>query len=115
MAISEIDTLSSLNEIEAFCKKWGIVELSLFGSVLRDDFTPKSDVDVLVTFADNSRHGLFDMVRMRDGLENVLQCKVDLVSRRAVEQSRNKIRREAILGSAMVIYATENHAGMVVS
>ena len=94
-----------INEIEAFCKKWDIAELSLFGSVLRDDFTPKSDVDVLITFADGARHGLFNMVRMRDGLENILRRKVDLVSRRAVEASTNKIRREAILGSARVIYA----------
>ena len=93
------------DKLEAFCKEWDVVELSLFGSVLRGDFTPASDVDVLVTFADGARHGLFDMVRMRTGLEYILQRKVDLVSKRAVEDSRNSIRREAILGSARVIYA----------
>ena len=92
-------------KLEAFCKKWDVVDLSLFGSVLRDDFMPASDADVLVTFADGTRHGLFDMVRMRYGLEDILRRKVDLVSRRAVERSRNSIRCEAILGSARVIYA----------
>ena len=105
MATNEIDTLDSLNEIEAFCKEWDIIEMSLFGSVLRDDYSPESDIDVLVTFSVDAHHGLFDMVRMRDGLENILQRNVDLVSRRAVELSRNSVRREAILGSARVIYA----------
>ena len=105
MATNEIGASASMDEIEAFCKKWNIVEMSLFGSVLREDFSPESDIDVLVTFSVDARHGLFDMVRMRDGLENILQRKVDLVSKRAVERSRNDIRREAILGSARVIYA----------
>ena len=95
-----------IDEIEAFCKQWDIAEMSLFGSVLRNDFASVSDVDVLVSFSDGAHHSLFDMVHMRDGLENILQRKVDLVSRRAVERSRNSIRREAILGSVRVIYAT---------
>ena len=94
-----------VGKLEAFCKEWDVVELSLFGSVLRDDFTSASDVDVLVTFADGARHGLFDMVRMRIGLEYILQREVDLVSKRAVKDSRNSIRREAILGSARVMFA----------
>ena len=106
MATQEIGIKIPINKIEAFCKQWDIAEMSLFGSVLRRNFTSASDIDVLVSFADGARHGLFDMVRMRDELENILQRKVDLVSRRAVERSRNKIRREAILGSARVIYAT---------
>lgn len=105
MVLPEIDIEVPVNEIELFCEKWGIIEMCLFGSVLRGDFTPASDVDVLITFADGARHGLFDMVRMRNGLENILRRKVDLVSRRAVESSRNRIRREAILGSARIIYA----------
>ena len=92
-------------KLEAFCKEWDVAELSLFGSALRDDFMPASDVDVLVTFADGARHGLFDMVRMRYGLEDILRREVDLVSKRAIERSRNKIRRDAILRSARVIYA----------
>ena len=105
MVLSEIAIEFPVNEIESFCNKWDIVEMSLFGSVLRGDFAPASDVDVLITFADGARHGLFDMVRMRGGLENILRRKVDLVSRRAVESSGNSIRREVILDSARVVYA----------
>ena len=105
MATYEIGMLASSGEIEAFCKKWNIVEMSLFGSALRDDFSPASDVDVLVAFSDDARHGLFHMVRIREGLEEILQRKVDLVSKRAIERSGNSIRRDAILGSARIIYA----------
>ena len=73
MTTSGIGIETSVNEIEAFCKKCDIVEMSLFGSVLRDGFSPASDIDILVTFSDEARHGLFAMARMRNGLENVLQ------------------------------------------
>ena len=51
-------------QVSEFCRKWGIVELSLFGSILRDDFGPESDVDVLVRFSPESRLGLMDLARM---------------------------------------------------
>ena len=92
------------NLIAEFCERWGIEELSLFGSVLREDFTPGSDVDLLVKFGANSEHSLFDMVRMKDELQRMLGTKVDLVSRRAIEMSRNTIRKKAILESAEVVY-----------
>ena len=92
-------------KVEEFCRRWKIVELSLFGSVLRDDFRPESDVDVLITFASDARWSLLDEVRMEDELAAILGRKVDLVSRRAVEHSENWIRREAILKSAEVLYA----------
>lgn len=91
--------------VEAFCRRWKITELSAFGSVLREDFGPASDVDVLVTFAPEARWTLFDMVRMRDELSEILGRDVDLLSRRGVEASRNPIRRKAILSSVQVIYA----------
>ena len=92
------------NALAAFCRRWKITELALFGSVLRDDFRPDSDVDVLVTFAPQARWTLFDMVHMRDGLQGILGRPVDLVSRRGVEQSRNPLRRQAILSSAESLY-----------
>jgi uncharacterized protein len=92
-------------QIEDFCRRWKIVELSAFGSVLRDDFGPGSDIDILVTFAPEAHWTLFDMARMRDELSKLLGRDVDLLSRRGVEASRNPIRREAILSSAQVIYA----------
>ena len=92
-------------KLAGYCKRWHIKELALFGSVLRDDFGPESDIDVLVSFLPEAEHGLFDMVNMEEELGQWLGRKVDLVSRRAVEQSRNYIRRRAVLESAEVIYA----------
>ena len=86
--------------LTAFCQRWRIAELAFFGSVLRDDFRPDSDVDVLVTFAPNAAWGLLDFVAMRDELSAILGRQVDLVTRRSVENSDNWIRREAILSSA---------------
>lgn len=92
-------------EIASFCRRWKVKELSAFGSVVREDFGPESDVDLLVTFAPDAHWTLFDMVRMQDELKVLLGRDVDLVSRRGVESSRNPIRREAILSSAELIYA----------
>ena len=88
-----------------FCERWQITELALFGSVLREDFGPDSDVDVLVSFEPRVPHTLLDIVRMQEELSGMLGRKVDLIERTAVEQSRNYIRRKAILQSAETIYA----------
>lgn len=93
------------NLLRDFCRRWRIVEFALFGSVLRDDFGPDSDVDVLVTFAPDAGLTLFDMVHMQDELTQILGREVDLVSRRGIESSANYIRKRAILDSAEVIYA----------
>lgn len=93
------------DEIAAFCRRWQVVELALFGSALRDDFGPDSDIDLIVSFDPDARPTLFDVVRMQEELSRVLGRKVDLVTRRAVETSRNYIRRRAILGPAQVVYA----------
>lgn len=87
-----------------FCRHWKVTELALFGSVLRDDFRPDSDVDVLVSFASDAQWGLFDEARMEEELAELLGYPVDLVSRRAVEQSENWIRRRAILESVEPLY-----------
>ena len=93
-------------EIAVFCERWQVTELALFGSVLRDDFGPESDVDVLARFEEEARHTLFDLDRMEEELTTVFGRKVDLVSWRGVEQSQNYIRRKAILQSAETIYAS---------
>ncbi len=92
------------NHIEDFCRRWQISEFSLFGSVLREDFGPESDVDVLVTFGENAHWSLFDLVTMQDELKAILGREVDLVERRAVEQSENYIRRRHILQSLEQVY-----------
>lgn len=91
-------------QIAEFCRKWNVSEFALFGSVLRDDFRPDSDVDVLLTWADDARISLFDYGPMKDELEAIFGRRVDLVSKRGIEQSTNWIRRKAILESAHVVY-----------
>lgn len=94
------------DQIAAFCQRWKISELGLFGSVLRDDFNADSDVDVLATFAPDARWSLFDLVQMEHELSTIFQRKVDLISRRAIEQSRNWLRRDTILNTVETVYAT---------
>lgn len=94
------------DKIAAFCKRWQVTELALFGSVLRDDFGPESDVDVLVGFGEAARHTLFDLDDMEVELEEIFGREVDLVSRRGVEASPNYLRRNSILESAQVIYGS---------
>jgi uncharacterized protein len=92
-------------QIADYCQRWKITEFGLFGSVLRDDFQPESDIDVLVTFAPQARWSLFDLVAMENELSQMLEREVDLVEREAVLRSPNYIRRRNILQSAQVIYA----------
>ena len=89
-------------EIAEFCRRWKITELALFGSVLRSDFGPQSDIDVLLTFADDAGWSLYDFVDMKEELEALLGRPVDLVEKSAL---RNPFRRRAILGNHEVIYA----------
>ena len=77
--------------LAAFCRKWRIAELSLFGSVLRDDFRPESDVDVLVSFAPAAEWSLWDLVEMREELKLLFRREVDLLTRRAILQNAEKI------------------------
>jgi len=91
-------------KIAEYCRRWKITELAFFGSVLREDFGPESDVDVLVTFSTDAHWSLFDKMHMQDELAEMFGREVDLVSRRAIEQSRNWLRREAILSSLEVIH-----------
>jgi uncharacterized protein len=88
--------------IEEFCRRWHVTELALFGSVLRDDFRPDSDVDVLVTFEVGYRPSLDDWLDMEDELAASLGRKVDLVEKSRVE---NPFIRRHILHHHQVLYA----------
>jgi predicted nucleotidyltransferase len=88
--------------LEALCRRWKVQELALFGSVLREDFSPKSDVDVLVKFEPEAVWSLWDLISMREELEGLLGRKVDLVEKDAV---RNPFRRREILNTHQVVYA----------
>ena len=92
-------------QIAAFCERWNVVEIALFGSVLRDDFGPDSDIDVLVRFRPGQYPSLFGLSEMESGLAEMVGRRVDLVEREGVEQSPNYLRRRAILQSARTIYA----------
>jgi hypothetical protein len=85
-------------KLETFCRRWQVVELRL----LRDDFRPDSDVDVLVYFSSNAHASLFDLVQMHIELEDLFGRPVDLVEKEAL---RNPYRKREILGSAQVVYA----------
>ncbi len=91
-----------MDKIEAFCRKWKIREMSLFGSVLRDDFRPDSDIDALVSFEPDAPWDLFHLVDMRDELIALFGRDVDLVEK---EGLRNPFRRRTILDTREVIYA----------
>ena len=91
--------------LKAFCERWQVGEVALFGSVLRDDFGPDSDIDILIRFKTERTPGLFGIAEMERELAELLGRRVDLMSRAAIEKSRNYIRRKAILDSAQVVYA----------
>src|SRR5437867_3176625 len=89
-----------------YCRRWKIAELALFGSALREDFGPESDIDLLVTFGEDETWDLFDLVDMQDEMRVLLGSDVDMVERAAVEKSENYIRRRNILNSAERFYAS---------
>ncbi len=101
----KIQVIVPKDRIAAFCQKWKITELALFGSVLREDFRPDSDVDVLVTFSPDSDWGVDHLLDMKEELEALFGRAVDLVEKRLVEESRNYIRRKHILSHMEAVYA----------
>ena len=88
--------------VAEFCKRWKIVEMSLFGSVLRDDFKPDSDIDVLVTFSPEVQWSLWDFPQMQDELKAIFGREVDIVEKDAL---KNPFRRHSILTTKQVVYA----------
>jgi uncharacterized protein len=101
----KIQIIIPKDRIAAFCQKWKITELALFGSVLREDFRPDSDVDVLVTFSPDSDWGVEHLLDMKEELELLFGRAVDLVEKRLVEESRNYLRRKHILSHMEAVYA----------
>ncbi|NOH01405.1 MAG: DNA polymerase subunit beta [Chloroflexi bacterium] len=89
-------------KISEFSRRWKVVEFSLFGSALRSDFRPDSDVDVLVTFSKEAEISLFDLVQMKLDLEKIFHRPVDIIEKDALE---NPFRKREILRTAQVVYA----------
>ena len=93
------------NRLTDVCTRWGVSELAIFGSALREDFHAASDVDVLVSFEPGRTPSLFQLSQFAGELEAIVGRPVDVLTRAAVEQSRNPYRRAEILDSAEVLYA----------
>ena len=91
--------------LDRFCRERGIARLELFGSALGDNFRDESDVDLLATLRQDARPTLLDWADMQEKLAGMFGRPVDLVSRRAIERSRNRYRKHAILSTATPIYA----------
>jgi predicted nucleotidyltransferase len=102
--IKFIETIP-LKDIARFCRRWQIREFALFGSGIRDDFRPESDIDILITYDPASKWGLFEHAQMQNELHILFGRKVDLVTRRALEQTQNQILRDRILETAQVIFS----------
>ncbi len=104
MTISTIDL--PMDQIQDFCHRWQVIEFALFGSVLRNDFRPDSDIDVMVRFHSAAHPTFSTLDQMESELKATFHRDIDLITRQGIEASRNYLRRQEILSSARVIYAT---------
>ena len=104
MMINAIDL--PMEKIVEFCDRWKVTEFAVFGSVVRDDFRPDSDVDVMVQFHPDAHPTFGSLDQMEAELKTICNREVDLITRQGIETSRNYLRRHEILSSAQVIYAT---------
>ena len=94
-----------MEKIASFCRRWNIARLEVFGSVLRDDFRPDSDLDLVATYAPQARWSLLDRVSMKLELEALVGRQVDLLNHRALEKAKRPLRAAAILAEAQPLYA----------
>lgn len=100
----------SRQKLDDFCKRWQVVELFVFGSATRDDFSDQSDIDLLVSFAETSDWGLFEHIQMKHELKELFGRDVDLITQRSLRQSRNQLLREEILSTASLLYSINEKA-----
>lgn len=92
--------------IEAFCRRWNVVEIAFFGSVLRKDFGEESDIDVLLSFDEGVALGLLEKMTAREELEAMLGRSVDLVTKSGLSHwTTPPSVRDSILEEAEVVYA----------
>ncbi|MBN1796028.1 MAG: nucleotidyltransferase domain-containing protein [Sedimentisphaerales bacterium] len=94
----------SQEQIKDFCLEHHIKSMALFGSVLRDDFSAGSDIDIMVEFEQGSEPSLMQMIDLEERLSEILGHKVDLVELRSIKLGRNYIRKKHILSSMETIY-----------
>lgn len=92
------------NKLDKLCKETQIIELALFGSVLRNDFNDNSDIDLLVSFAEDAKITFFDLDNIEYQFSLLFDRPVDIVTKKAIENSHNWIRKHNILDQSQVIY-----------
>jgi uncharacterized protein len=97
-----------MQRIAEFCHTWQVTEFALFGSVLRDDFRPDSDIDIMVQFHPEAHPTFNTLDQMETELKTIFDRDIDLITRQGIETSRNYLRRQEILSSAQVIYETKS-------
>ena len=90
------------SEVESVCKRFNVIELSIFGSAIREDFNTKSDVDLLVTYMPKSKITLFDEADLENEFSQLFKREIDIVDIRGL---RNPIRKEVILSTCEIMYA----------
>jgi predicted nucleotidyltransferase len=95
-----------MEKIAEFCDRWQVSEFALFGSVLDHDFRPDSDIDVMVQFHPEAHPTFSSLDQMEAELKTIFHREIDLITRQGIENSRNYLRRQEILSSAQVVYAT---------
>ena len=93
-------------QLREICKRYLIRELAIFGSTLREDFNDKSDIDLLIEFEPKSGITLFNIVDLKEEFEKLFGRDVDIVSKKAIQRSRNYLKRKAILENFKVIYVS---------
>ena len=91
-------------ELKQFCQSNLIAELAVFGSILRDEFSSNSDVDILITYLPSAPRGLLEKVQLKEKFEHLFHRPVDLISKTSIENSYNWIKRASILNSSEVLY-----------
>ena len=103
-ALTKLAIALPMDSIQAFCQRWQIAELSLFGSILRADFRADSDVDFLYVLKPNARWSFSDLIHAEEELAKLLDREVDLVGKMSIAQSHNWLRKRNILSAVKVIY-----------
>lgn len=104
--VSQLVSLEEIRQaVSSVCARRPIKRVELFGSRAKGDFNASSDVDLLMEFDADAKIGLFELGAIREDLAEQLGVQVDIVSRDALERSRNSIRRESILSHALPLYA----------
>lgn len=102
--MDKIHQIIPLNTLQTFCQKWKIKTFYVFGPVLTNEFKSNSDIEVMVEFSSEAEWTLLDHVEMRDELATLTGRSIDLLTKRSIERSQNKVRKDEILRTAKAIY-----------